>query len=117
MYGPTETHGACDVPSLIEQRDRVGAAAAPIGRPIANTQIYMLDRHGQPVPIGVVGRDLHRRRGRGARLSEPAGADGGALRAPIRSALTRRRGMYRTGDLGRWRADGTIEYLGRNDHR
>ena len=86
----------------------------PIGRPIANTRIYMLDAHGQPVPIGRGGRALHRRSGRGARLPEPAGADGGAVRRRSVRAEPGAR-MYRTGDLARWLPDGNIEFLGRND--
>ena len=52
LYGPTEatvdvTRGTC--------ARRVAARTVPIGRPIANTQIYILDRRGEPVPVGVVG--------------------------------------------------------------
>ena len=87
----------------------------PIGRPIANTRIYILDARGQPVPIGVAGETLDRRRRRGPRLSQPARADRRAV--PSRSLRTTTRGarIYKTGDLGRWRPDGTIEFLGRND--
>ena len=86
----------------------------PIGRPIGNTQVYILDGQGQPVPIGVTG-EIH------------IGGDGVALGYLNRPELTAERfvndpfsdeagaRMYRTGDLGRWRSDGQIEYLGRND--
>ena len=88
----------------------------PIGRPISNTQIYILDRHGAPVPIGVEG-ELY------------IGGAGVARGYLNRAELTAQRfvpdpfsaapgaRMYRSGDLGRWRADGNIEYLGRNDQQ
>ena len=111
LYGPTEgtiyaTHWECDA----EQE----AGSVPIGRPVANTQIYVLDERGQPVPIGVAG-EIH------------IGGEGvarGYLNRPdltaerfVEDPFATRKGarMYRTGDLGRWREDGTIEYLGRND--
>ncbi len=63
------------------------------------------------------GRDLYRRSGRCARLSESSRSSPRSASSAIRSAPIRRRGCIETGDLGRWRADGTIEYLGRNDHQ
>ena len=87
-------------------------APLPIGRPIANTQIYVVDAHCGPARRRA-GRDLHRRRRRDARLPRTARTDRRTLRArPVRRA---RAPLYRTGDLGRWRADGVLEYLGRND--
>ena len=66
-------------------------------------------------PDGGGGGALHWRRGCGARLSEPAGSDGGAVFAgPVRRAGAR---LYRTGDLARYLADGDIEFLGRIDHQ
>ena len=81
----------------------------PIGRPIANTRMYVLDRRLQPVPIGVAG-DLHRRRGvaRGY-LNRPELTAERFVQ--IRSASSPGADVQ-DGDLARWRADGNIEYLG-----
>ena len=89
---------------------------ASIGRPIANTQIYLLDGHGQPVPIGVVGEIYIGGAGvaRGY-LNRPELTAERFVKDPFQADPRAR--MYRSGDLGRWRADGTIEYLGRNDHQ
>jgi amino acid adenylation domain-containing protein/FkbH-like protein/thioester reductase-like protein len=111
-YGPTET----TVGSVTNEVGDHASGAVPIGRPIANTRVYILDRHGQPVPIGVVG-EIH------------IGGAGVARGYLNRQELTAERflqdvysndagaRMYRTGDLGRWRSDGKIECLGRNDHQ
>ncbi|WP_437982708.1 amino acid adenylation domain-containing protein [Sorangium sp. So ce117] len=111
LYGPTEA--SIDVTSWACQRGDT-SASVPIGYPIANTQIYLLDRHGQPVPAGVAGelhiggvglaRGYHRRPDLTAErfVPDPFGsAPGGRL--------------YRTGDLARRRPDGAIEFLGRLD--
>jgi hypothetical protein len=111
MYGPTETTIWSTTHALTE----VGEVM-PIGRPIANTRTVILDSHLQPVPAGVPG-ELY------------IGGEGvvrGYLRRPDLTAerfvpdpYGARRGarMYRTGDLTRYRADGTVEYLGRLDHQ
>ena len=75
-------------------------AGSPIGRPIAEHCDLHPRRARRAGAARRGGRALHRRRRGGARLSQPPGADGGALRAPIRSAARPARGMYRTGDLG-----------------
>ncbi|HEY9629833.1 MAG TPA: amino acid adenylation domain-containing protein [Coleofasciculaceae cyanobacterium] len=110
LYGPTETTVWSTV-SCLEKGDRF-PAILPIGRPIANTQIYLLDRQGQPVPVGVPG-ELH---------IGGVGLARGYLNRPELTAdkfilhPTWDR-IYQTGDLARYRSDGAIEYLGRMDHQ
>ncbi|WP_415835611.1 amino acid adenylation domain-containing protein, partial [Corallococcus soli] len=111
LYGPTET--AVEVTYWHCPRSE-DLRRVPIGRPGANTRLLVLDRHGQPVPVGVpgelflagvqVGRGYWRRPGLTAErfLPDPFSAAPGAR-------------MYRTGDLARWLPDGTVEYLGRAD--
>ncbi|HOU14126.1 MAG TPA: amino acid adenylation domain-containing protein [Anaerolineae bacterium] len=113
-YGPTETVVGCCVYEA--PRDRRITGAVPIGRPIANTQLYILDPQGQPAPIGVPG-ELY------------IGGDGVARGYLNRPALTAERfvpdpfgktpggRLYRTGDLARYLPDGNIEYLGRMDQQ
>ena len=119
MYGPTET----TIWSTVYQV-RSGEGAISIGRPIANTQIYILDAHLQPVPIGVVGelyiggdglaRGYFKRPELTAEkfirdpFAAPASGEG-------REGANAR--LYKTGDLARYHADGTIEFLGRIDHQ
>jgi amino acid adenylation domain-containing protein len=111
IYGPTE----CTV-------DAACAAMAPaaggpnIGRPLPNTQIHILDEQGQEVPIGVAG-EIHIAGVQVARgyLHRPALTAQRFVADPYSGEPGAR--MYRTGDLGRWREDGRIEYLGRNDHQ
>ena len=110
LYGPTEaavdvTFHAC----------RPGENRVPIGRPVANTAIHLLDREGEPVPVGVpgelhiggvqVGRGYLRRPDLTAErfVPDPFGTPGARL--------------YRTGDLARRLADGEVEFLGRLDHQ
>jgi len=113
LYGPTEA--AIDVTAWTCPLTR-DITAVPIGRPIANTQIYVLDPQGQPVPIGVPGelyiggigvaRGYHRRPALTADRFVP---DPFSVRPGQR--------LYRTGDLVRFRADGALDYLGRLDHQ
>ena len=72
--------GGCDAPGSV-RRTRIAKHRCRSGGRSRTLRIYVLDGHGRPVPIGVDGRDLHRWSGSGTRLSEPPGADGGALRA------------------------------------
>jgi amino acid adenylation domain-containing protein len=108
-YGPTET-------TVVATSGRIEASASvlPIGRPIANTQIYILDAHREPVPIGVTG-ELYIGGAGVAKgyLNRPALTSERFLKDPFDADAEAR--MYRTGDLGRWLADGSIEFLGRND--
>jgi amino acid adenylation domain-containing protein len=113
LYGPTEA--AVDVTAW-ECRPEDREPRVPIGRPISNIQMYLLDSYSKPVPIGVSG-EIHIGGvgvGRGY-LNRPELTAERYLPDPF-SADPRAR-LYKTGDLGRWRADGAIEYLGRNDHQ
>ncbi|HBK46189.1 MAG TPA: non-ribosomal peptide synthetase, partial [Xanthomonadaceae bacterium] len=109
-YGPTEntTFSCCHV---IEE---AVAGSIPIGRPVANSRAYVLDRARRPVPVGVpgelyVGGDGVARGylGRPAQTAERFLPDPFSPRAGAR--------MYRTGDQARWLPDGTLQFLGRRD--
>ena len=104
-YGPTETTTF----AICHQIEAVTGAAVPIGRPIANTQVYLLDAAQVPVPIGVTGEIY---------IGGP-GVALGYYDAPELTAErfveTRFGRLYRTRDLARWLPDGTIDYLGRAD--
>ncbi|MCR6479407.1 non-ribosomal peptide synthase/polyketide synthase [Variovorax sp. ZS18.2.2] len=110
-YGPTETHvvSAHTLSGQPEQWEDLPS----IGRPIGNSRIYVLDAQHQPVPVGVVG-ELYLGGVQVARgyLAQPDLTEARFLTNPFDGAR-----MYRSGDLGRWRADGSIEYVGRNDHQ
>lgn len=111
LYGPTET-------TIWSVRYQVASnlSQVPIGRPIANTQIYLLDKHYQPVPIGVTGEIYIAGDGlaRGYRKRPSLTADR-FIPNPFSTQPGQR--MYKTGDVGRYLPDGNIEYLGRNDHQ
>jgi natural product biosynthesis luciferase-like monooxygenase protein len=109
MYGPTET-------TIWSSSERISGGEITIGRPIANTQIYLLDEQLQPVPLGVPGR-LY------------IGGDGlarGYLRRPDLTAerfipdpfsQTPGSRLYHTGDLARYLPEGRLLYLGRSDQQ
>jgi hypothetical protein len=110
-YGPTET---TTFAATYRIERIVPGKSIPIGRPIANTQIYILDSRLQPVPIGVAG-ELYIGGAGVARgyLNRPDLTAERVLRDPFNDKPGST--MYKTGDLGRYLADGNIEYLGRND--
>ncbi|WP_350307472.1 amino acid adenylation domain-containing protein, partial [Photorhabdus viridis] len=113
-YGPSE--GTTFTTTYRINALAQGAARIPIGRPVANTRVYLLDAYGQPVPLGVDGEIY-------------VGGDGVAQGYFNRPELTAERflvdpfsdnpdaRMYRTGDLARYLPDGNIEFLGRNDQQ
>ena len=114
-YGPTEsTTFACTYP--IPEQDHLHSI--PIGRPISNTQIYLLDRHLQPVPIGVLG-ELYIGGAGLARgyLNRPELTAERFVPNPFQSKVNQNSKLYQTGDLARYLPDGNIEYLGRIDHQ
>jgi len=113
QYGPTET--TVDV-TIWNCHENDQSQRIPIGRPIANTRVYILDQQMQPVPIGVPG-ELY--------LSGVALARGYHARADLTAerfvpdpfSLAGGERLYRTGDLARYLAGGEIEFLGRTDHQ
>ena len=109
-YGPTETVVGC---CIYQAKDKQ-SGSVPIGRAIANTQLYILDRYLHPVPVGIAG-ELY---------IGGAGVARGYLHRPdltaerfIPNPFLAGERLYKTGDLARYRADGIIEYLGRIDHQ
>nr|WP_269632897.1 non-ribosomal peptide synthetase [Pelomonas sp. BJYL3] len=111
LYGPTEA--AVDVSAWSCRADDA-RAFVPIGRPIANTRLYILDAALRPQPLGVAG-EIHIggvQVGRGY-LNRPELTEDRFIADPFEDRPGAR--MYKTGDLGRWLEDGSIEYLGRND--
>jgi len=107
IYGPTET-------TVWSSNSSITSADITIGKPIANTQIYILDKHLQPLPVGVAGE----------LCISGDGVGRGYLNRPeltaekfIPNPFLPERLMYRTGDLAKWRDDGNIEYIGRMDHQ
>ncbi len=113
-YGPTETTIVATCCDLTTSTAHPDLSPVPIGRPIANTQVYVLDSNRRAVPIGVPG-ELY---------IGGAGLAHGYLNRPeltaerfVTEPVPARPGtrLYRTGDRCRWRADGNLEFLGRLD--
>ncbi|WP_122722986.1 non-ribosomal peptide synthetase, partial [Pseudomonas viridiflava] len=107
-YGPTEATVVATSGRLLPD------GSLDIGKPVANTRVYLLDERQQLVPLGVAG-ELYVAGESVARgyLNRPEMTAERFLRDPFHNNPEAR--MYRTGDLARWNADGTLEYLGRND--
>ncbi|MEY4579587.1 MAG: hypothetical protein RL701_4290 [Pseudomonadota bacterium] len=115
-YGPTEAVVGCCIQDAVAADSGKYESSVPIGRPIANTQLYVLDACLEPVPPGVTG-ELYIGGGSLAR-SYRRRPDLTAERfVPNPRATTPGERLYRTGDLARYRADGVLEYLGRSDHQ
>lgn len=113
-YGPAECSDDVsyyEVPAIPDETETI----VPIGRPVHNTRLYLLDRWLEPVPIGVPGEICAAgiQVGRGY-LDRPDLTAEKFIPDPFDEAGRR---LYRTGDLGRYREDGTIEFLGRIDHQ
>ena len=130
LYGPTE---ACIDATFWTCKQGIKRQVVPIGRPIANTQIYILDEYLQPVPVGVPG-ELHIGGAGIARgylnrpeltkekfIPNPFQKSRGALvqggRGETEGQSSNSERLYKTGDLARYLPDGTIEYLGRIDNQ
>ncbi len=116
-YGPTETTVGVLTNKVEATQSPLGAQVVPLGRPLPNSQVFILNARMQPSPIGAAG-ELH------------IGGDGLARGYLGRPELTAEKfvknplavegaspRLYKTGDLARWLPDGTIEFLGRIDHQ
>jgi myxalamid-type nonribosomal peptide synthetase MxaA len=114
-YGPTEATVWSSVYNI--QPDDGGAQMLiPIGRPIANSQIHLLDAHLNPVPIGVAGEIYIGGLGITRGYHCQPGLTGERF-VPDPFSATAGKRLYRTGDLARYREDGLIEFMGRIDHQ
>ena len=112
LYGPTEA--AIDVTYWSLSNKREAPLVVPIGKPVSNTSIYILDAGNSLVPLGAIGEinigGVQVARGY---LNRPELSAEKFVSDPFRAAMK----MYRTGDLGRWLHDGNIEYMGRMDEQ
>lgn len=111
VYGPTE----CTVDATVDPVKRAGSKPV-IGRPITNTQIYILDPHLQPVPVGVAGELYIGGHGLAREyLNRPELTKEKFIPNPFRNQLGER--LYKTGDKARYLSDGNVEFLGRLDNQ
>ncbi|HEX2093941.1 MAG TPA: amino acid adenylation domain-containing protein, partial [Longimicrobiaceae bacterium] len=115
QYGLTES--SADITSFDTRalRGAPAPASVPVGRPISNVEAYILDRYGNPAPVGAAG-ELHLGGACLAReyLNLPERTARAFVATPLGEGAPI---LYRTGDLARYRADGTLEYLGRIDRQ
>ncbi|KAF9342305.1 hypothetical protein BGX26_007829, partial [Mortierella sp. AD094] len=113
-YGPTETTTFATTYRVARIED--GQNRLPIGRPISNTKVYVLDALHQPVPSGVVGELYIGGAGvANGYLNRPELTDGRFLHDPFSGQAESR--MYKTGDLVRYLPDGNLVFVSRNDHQ
>jgi amino acid adenylation domain-containing protein len=122
MYGITETTVHVTYRRLSESEIALERSGV-VGRSLSDLRVYLLDAHRQPVPIGVAGEIYVGGAGvargylnREALTAERFVTDPFSEDTPASRSVTQAR-LYKTGDMGRWRADGELEYLGRNDHQ
>ena len=116
-YGPTEYSVCATLGQVKEVLGSADAPVIPMGRPIANTRIYVLDRNQQPVPLGTIGEIYVSGPGlaRGY-LGQPDLTAQFFLANPFSdSGDPDHHRMYRTGDLGEWQSDGQLVFRGRAD--
>ena len=115
-YGPTEATVGVLTYRMEENQRFPRTSTLPLGRPLANVQIYLLDQHLQPVPLGVQG-ELYIGGANLARgyLNRPALTAEQFIPHPFSDAPGAR--LYKTGDLARYLPDGNIEFLGRSDYQ
>jgi acetyl-CoA acetyltransferase family protein len=111
-YGPTEATIACTGYEVTEAED---LSQVPIGRPLTNAEVYILDKYLQPVPAGVYGELCIGGAGltRGY-LNRPRSTAEKFIPNPFNGTGER---LYRTGDVARFLSDGNLEYFGRSDHQ
>ncbi|HET6978720.1 MAG TPA: amino acid adenylation domain-containing protein [Pyrinomonadaceae bacterium] len=115
-YGPTETTAGVLTYEVTPEVTTLGTSILPLGRPLPNAEIYLLDEYFNPAPKGVPGELYIGGPGlaRGY-LNRPDLTAEKFIPHPFSQQPGRR--LYRTGDLGRYRHDGNIEFLGRRDHQ